>query len=160
MAFFLITPAIGWAWPALVPIVGAVAAALGYKHFAEPKGLLRGATSEALDKVRLERVPLDAVLAQVIAEEVGAEERIVLKRDEISLVFRKDALGKFFVDVLGPAAMTREALQQLGEEFARELVKKFAYHRITEQLERANVNVIEEKVEADGRITLRARKWE
>jgi hypothetical protein len=160
MPIFLIAPAIGWAWPALVPIVGAVASALGYQAFSDPKGILRGAVSQELDNIRIERVALDSVLAAVIAEEIGTEERIILKRDEVILVFRKDAQGKFYVDVLGPSEMNALELRALGEEFARELVQKFAYHKITEQLERANITVIEEKVEQNGNIVLRNRKWE
>ena len=86
MAFFLITPAIGWAWPALVPIVGAVAAALGYKHFAEPKGRLRGATSEALDKVRLERVPLVAAVTDRLREPIEHDVTNLLHRRERRLL--------------------------------------------------------------------------
>lgn len=160
MPFIVLTPAIGWAWPALLPILGAVASALGYKHFSEPKGILRGVLSQEMDGLRIERVALETVLAEVIAEEIGTEERLVLKRGEITLIFRKDALGKFYVDVMGPVAISALELKLLGEEFARELVKKFAYHKITEQLERVGTAVIEEKVEPDERVVLRMRRWQ
>ena len=160
MPFIVLTPAIGWAWPALAPILGAVASTLGFQKFSDPKGILRGVITQQLESVRLERVALDSVLAEVIAEEIGKEERLILKREEIILVFRKDALGKFFVDVLGPAEKTALELKRIGEEFAQEVVQKFAFHKINEQLERAGVTVVEERVEADGKIVMKARRWE
>lgn len=75
------------------------------------------------------------------------------------LVFRKDARGKFFVEVLGPRKATAYNLKIRAEEFARELVKKFAYHRLAEQLARTGAVVVSEEVAESGRITLTARKW-
>ncbi len=156
---FVLLPTIGWAWPALLPLAGAVASALGYQAFSQPKGILRGRLSNTMDKMRREVVPLDAVLANVIAEELGNEERLMFKRDEIILIFRKDARGKFFVEVSGPAEKTALDLKMRAEEFAAEMVKKFAYHRIAEQLTRRGAVVFEETVEDNGRVTMKARQW-
>ena len=155
----VILPMLGWAWPALLPIIGATASALGYKTFSDPKGILRGRLTRRMEKMRREKVALDSVLADVIAEELGNEERLMFERDEFILVFRKDARGKFFVEVSAPSDRTALDLKIRAEEFARELVKKFAYHKIAEQLTRAGANVYEEDVQPNGRITLRARKW-
>lgn len=160
MPFIVLTPAIGWAWPALLPILSSVAASLGFQKFSHPTGMLRGGVSNEMDQLRIERVALDSVLADVIAEEIGTEKRLTLKRDDIVLVFRKDALGKFHVDVMGPNSRTAMELKALGEQFAVELVQKFAYNKIITQLERTGVTVIDEKVEPDGRIILRTRKWQ
>lgn len=160
MPFIFLTPAIGWAWPALVPLIGSVASALGYKVFSDPKGIVRGVMSERLDNVRLERVTLAAAQVEVISESLGKEERITLTREQVVLVIRKDATGKFIIEVMGPKSMSSIELKSIGEEFARELVQKFAYHKINEQMERAGVTVLEEKVEADGKIVMQARKWD
>lgn len=155
----VILPMIGWAWPALLPIAGAVAGALGYKVLTDPKGPLRGAVTRQLETMRRETVALDQVLADVIAEEIGTEERLMFQRDDFILVFRKDARGKFFVEVSGPAEKTALDLKTRAEEFARELVRKFAYNRLAQQLQRAGATVVQEDVAEDGRITLQARRW-
>jgi hypothetical protein len=155
----IILPTIGWAWPALMPLAGAVASALGYKTFSDPKGLLRGQTTRLMENMRLESVPLDRVLAEVVSDEIGNEERLLFNREDLVVVFRKDARGKFFVDVLGPRAKSALDLKIRGEEFAREMVAKFAYHKIAEQLARTGAAVVDEQVESSGRVTLRARKW-
>jgi hypothetical protein len=154
-----IFPTLGWAWPALLPLIGGAAAALGYKQFSDPKGIFRGGVSNQLDKIRREIVPLDSVLSEVIAEEIGEEERLMFERDEFTLVFRKDARGKFFVEVSGPRNRTALDLKIRAEEFAGELVKKFAYHKIAEQLTRTGATVVEERVEENGRVTMTVRKW-
>jgi hypothetical protein len=159
MPIVILLPTIGWAWPALGPIVTAVASGLGYAKLGAPKGRLRGRVSQEMDAIRIETVPLDRVMADVVSEEIGREERVMFKKDDLTLVFRKDARGKFFVEVAGPAATAGLDLRRRGEEFARELVKKFAYHRLAEQLTRAGATIVEEKVEDSGRVTLSARKW-
>lgn len=143
----------------MLPLIGGAAAALGYKEFSNPKGALRGRLSNKLDKIRREIVPLDSVLAEVISEEIGDEERLMFERDDYTLVFRKDARGKFFVEVSGPTERTALDLKIRAEEFACELVKKFAYNKIAEQLTRTGATVVDEKIESNGRITLTARKW-
>jgi hypothetical protein len=159
MNLFVITPMIGWTWPAVWPIATAVAAGMGYKRFSDSKGALRGRTTRKLEQLRREVVPLDGVLADVIGEELGNEERIQFQRDELILVFRKDARGKFFVEVAGPADKAALDLKLRAEAFAVEMVKKFAYHKLAEQLVRTGAVVYEERIEENGRITLRARKW-
>ena len=156
----VIMPTIGWAWPALAPLAGAVAGALGYKVFSEPKGIVRGGISNRLDQMRREQVAMDSILTEVVAEELDAEERLLFERDDLILVFRKDGRGKFFVEVLGPREQSALNLKLRAEEFATELVRKFAYHRIQEQLARIGASVVEERVDEQGRIELRARRWQ
>ncbi len=155
----VILPTLGWTWVAVAPLVGAAASALGYQTFSDPKGLLRGRTVRQLEKLRLESVPLDRVLADLISEEIEREERLLFKRDDMMLVFRKDARGKFFVDVTGPRKKTALDLKLRAEEFARELVRKFAYHKIAQQLVRTGSEVVAERIEDNGRITLQVRRW-
>jgi hypothetical protein len=159
MNLFVITPMMGWTWPALWPIATVVAAGMGYKKLSDPKGRLRGETTLLMEKMRREVVSLDESLTEVIGEEIGNEERIQFQRDDFILVFRRDARGKFFVEVSGPRDKPALDLRIRAEEFADEIIRKFAYNKVVEQLTRAGANVFDEKVEKNGRITLRARKW-
>ena len=158
MPIFVISPIIGWTWPALLPIAAAAAGAMGYKTYSGPARKTK--LTRKLENLRREVVPLERELAEVVSDEVGNEERLNLERDGIVLVFRKDAQGKFFIEVVADKRkMSREQMRHLGQEFARELIKKFAYHKIAEQLERAGVEVVAEEVQDDGRIRLNARRW-
>ena len=160
MIFFL-APVIGWSWPALAPILTAAAAAMGYKKLTEggSNGWLRGKLTKKLENLRRETVALDSVLTEVIAEDLGTEERMAFQRDDILLIFRKDTRGKFFIDVSGPRKLTGNNLRIRGEEFARELVKKFAYHKMVEQIERRGATIVEEELRDNGDIVLQTRQW-
>lgn len=160
-AVFFMTPIIGWTWPALVPILTAAGAGLGYKMLnkAGERAFLRGKTSKQLDQIKRVTLPLDTVLSDIISEDLGNEERLQFTKDDIMIVFRKDARGKFFVDVSGPRKHTKLDLEIRGEEFATELIRKFAFHKMVEQIERRGATVVEEEVKEDGSITIRARQW-
>jgi hypothetical protein len=157
---FVLTPMVGWSWPALVPIIGASAAALGYKMLTDPtRPVLEGRVTKELKSMRRVKLPLDSVLSELIAEDLGHEERMNFRQEDIVLIFRKDARGKFFVEVSGPDRYTPTELQVRAEDFAREIVKKFAYHKMVEQIERRGATVVEEAVGEDGRIVIKARQW-
>lgn len=159
MNIFVLTPTIGWTWPLLWPYALAAAAGLGYRELTDAHGLFRGEVTRKLENLRRESVAIDEILTEVVADEVGRDERIQFTRDDLILVFRRDARGRFFVEVAGPADKTALDLRLRAEEFAVEIIRKFAYHKMAEQLARAGAEVIEETVSEDGRITLKARKW-
>lgn len=157
---YVLTPIVGWTWPALVPLLGATAAALGYQALTEPgKPVLKGRLTKKLEEIKRVTMPLDSMLTDVISEDLGVEERMTFKDGDIRLVFRKDAKGKFFVEVSGPHKFTGTQLQIRAEDFAREIIRKFAYHKMVEQIERRGATVVEESVEDDGRIVVKSRQW-
>lgn len=157
---YVLTPIVGWSWPALVPILGATAAAMGYKALTDPeRPVLKGRLTKQMEEMKRVKMPLDSILTDVIAEDLGAEERMTFQDGEIILVFRKDARGRFFVEVSGPHRYTGTQLQIRAEDFAREIVRKFAYHKMVEQIERRGATVVEESVEEDGRVVVKSRQW-
>ena len=157
----VVIPTIGWAWPALWPLAIAAGAALGYKAMSEQRAdsWIRNRLASKLDAIRRVSVPIDAVLADVIAEDLGAEERLAFERDDFLLVFRKDARGKFFVEVSGPRECTALNLKIRGEEFAREVAQRFAAHKMTELMERRGAVILTEEVKEQGKIELTGREW-
>jgi hypothetical protein len=158
---FVVLPTIGWSWPALAPIAAGVAAAMGYRSLTKGqlRDLLDGRLNARLHATRRHSLAIDSVLTEVIAEDLGAEERMAFERDGVTIVFRKDGRGKFHVDAVGPATETTLSLKIRGEEFARELVKKFAYHKMIEQIQKRGATVVEETVKENGDIVLLNRQW-
>lgn len=161
-SIFLLTPTLGWAWPAVAPIATLVAAGMGFRVMTESakNPLVQSKLTRQMNRIHRVTIPLDDVITDVISEEVGIEERLTFERDEFLLVFRKDGRGKFHVEVSGPKSQTVMNLRIRGEEFARELVKKFAYHKMVQQIERRGASIVEEVAnEADESVTLKARQW-
>ncbi len=160
-SIFIITPILGWSWPALTPLIAATAGTLGYRQITTPQrgGRREGVLAKATVKRRTAVLPLDKVLLEPVADEVGREQRLVFERDEIELVFRRDVRGKFSVETSGPESWTLETLRVQGREFAHALIQQFAHNRVVQELERRGMIIVEEEISENGDIVVRSRRW-
>ncbi len=158
---FVLTPTVGWAFPLLWPILMSTAGALGYKLYTSTAddAPLRGRLTAAMKKLRTERLALDELVTGVVAEDVGRDQVLRFVRDDITLVFKRDARGKFSIEVMGPDSRTAAELRALGEEFAYQLIQQFAYNRVMTEMERRGINVVSEHRDEEGNIILEMRRW-
>ena len=161
MPTFIITPIIGWSWPALLPIISAAAGYLGFTKFTgdSENDWLRGKITKELEALRTVQIPLGEAALDVVSEEIGRDERLSFKREDIVLTFRKDTRGKFFVEVTGIKTKTSRELREVGVEFMEQLVQLFAHNRIASELDKRGVQVVDESVNEAGEIILRTRRW-
>lgn len=161
MPIIIITPILGWTWVMLSPLVMATAGALGYKALTGDtlNDWLQKELANELKNLRKVRVPLEEVAADIVAEEMGREERLDFTKNNIVLTFRKDAHGKFFVEVTGPKTLTMPELLNMGDEFARTIVQQFSHHRIARELDMRGVHIVGEEVAENGDIIIQTRKW-
>ncbi len=160
-SLFIVTPILGWSWPAIAPLVTATAAAIGYRELTTPqqRGKRAGVLGKAQARRRTAVLPLDSVLVEPVADEIERERRLVYERDGVEVVFRRDARGKFLVEASGPENMTLAALRERGREFAFALVQQFAHNRVVQDLERRGVIIVDEEVAENGDIVVRTRRW-
>lgn len=158
---FVVTPILGWSWPALAPLITATAAALGYKQVTTPSERRgrAGVLAQATVKRRTAVLPLESVLLEPVADEVKREQRLVYEREGIELVFRRDSRGKFLVEVSGPDDLTLAELRGRGQQFAVALIRQFAHNRVVQELERRGMIVVGEEIAENGDIVVRARRW-
>jgi len=106
-------------------------------------------------------VPIDELIADVVGDELGRDERLIFEKDDFRLIFRRDTRGKFFVDVLGPKTTSASRLRSEAMAFASELAQEFVYNRVVREMEARGLNVVTEKVEEEsGDIVLELRKWQ
>ncbi|OQB21833.1 MAG: hypothetical protein BWY12_01218 [candidate division BRC1 bacterium ADurb.Bin183] len=161
MPIIIITPILGWTWVMLSPLVMATAGALGYKALTGDtlNDWLQKELANDLKNLRKVCVPLEEVVADIVAEEMGREERLDFTKNNIVLTFRKDAHGKFFVEVTGPKTLTMPELLNMGDEFARTIVQQFSHHRIARELDMRGVHIVGEEVAENGDIIIQTRKW-
>lgn len=158
----IITPAIGWSWPALAPIVTAVAAYYGYKAVtAMGEGaLFEGKLTQKLREMKLVEVALPIDVQEEIASELRTEEALRFVREDCILIFRRDVRGKFRVEVMTEnVERTRKELEDIGREFAMAVVQEFAHSRLVRELDRKGITVIGEERAENGDIVLRTRRW-
>ena len=162
MALYLITPLMGWTWPSLLPVAIAGAAGYGYQKLTgiDEKAWLRGRLTREMENLKRVSLPIDELIADVVGEEVGRDQRLVFKKDDYRLIFRRDAEGHFFVDVLGPRVVPSRTLREEALAFARELVQQFVYNRVVREMEARGIHVLQETTEEEtGDIILEARRW-
>lgn len=162
MPLIIITPLIGWAWPSLIPLALAAASVYGYRRLtgANEGAWMRGHLTTKMENLRRVTLPLDELMKDVVGEELGRDERLVFEKDEMRLVFRRDARSKFFVEVVGPRETPTSLLRKEAMAFAQELVQQFVYDRVTKEMEARGISVVGEEVkEENGSIEIQARRW-
>lgn len=160
-SIIVITPILGWSWPALTPLIAAAAATLGYTQLstAKTKGKAAGVLGKVLAKHRTAILALDELLVEPVADEVGRERMLVFERDEIQVVFRRDVRGKFQVEVSGPEDYTLAQLKAMGHEFAITLIRQFAHNRVVQEMERRGMIIVDEEINEEGDIVVRTKRW-
>ncbi|MGC8740744.1 MAG: DUF1257 domain-containing protein [Candidatus Sumerlaeaceae bacterium] len=160
-AIFVLTPTVGWAFPLLWPILMSTAGALGYKLYTSSAddAPLRGRLTAQMKKLRTVRLALDELVAGVVAEEVGREQVLRFVRDDVTLVFKRDARSKFSIEVIAPDTRTVTELRAIGEQFAYQLIQQFAYNRVITEMERRGANVVSEHRDEQGNIVIELRRW-
>ncbi len=160
-AIFFLTPILGWSWPALTPILVAAAGSLGYKMTTTRVTGKRGLTrlDQKLINLRMVELQMDEILKDAVCEELGHDEELHFQKDDILVSFGHDARGRFFIRVTGPKQRSAADLRLAGEEFARTLIQQFACHRVAAELDRRGIQIVEETMDDEGNIRLRARRW-
>ena len=161
MPRIVIAPILGWSWVMLSPLIMTAAGALGYSALSGKKmnDWLQKELNESLVNFKKVKISLDDIVADVVAEEIGREERIDFRKNDIVITFRKDAQGKFFVEVTGPRMKTSRELLIMGDEFAHNIVQQFAHHKVARELDQRGVHIVGEEVNENGDIVLHTRKW-
>jgi hypothetical protein len=158
---FALTPTVGWAFPLLWPVLLSTAGALGYKLYTSSAddAPLRGRLTQKIKDMRIVRLSLDEVLTGIVADEVGRDQVLRFVRDDIIVVFKRDARGSFAIEVMSDSSHSPQELRALGLEFAYQLIQQFAYHRVVTEMERRGANVVNERVDEEGNIILELRRW-
>lgn len=161
-AIFILTPTVGWATPLLWPILFTVAGALGYRQLTSvaDDALLKGELNRELNNIKTVTLPLDQLVKDMVSEEVGREQVLRFVKEDIVLVFKKDARGKFTIEVCGSKDRTTRELKAMGMEFAQNVIQQFSYNRMAQEMERRGANIIGEEVNENGDIVLKLRRWD
>jgi hypothetical protein len=156
---WFVTNALGWSFPALLPIVTAVAGALGYVEIPRlpQRSRLRGKLNRWLAGQRMVHASLEH--SEVVGERLRRDQELFFKKDDLLIVFRRDERGRFGIRVIGPTTRTAMELKELGQEFARIIIRKYTVQRITEELERRGLSIASVSTTESGEQEIIARKW-
>ena len=145
-AISILTPIVIASWP--VPssaILGAVTS-MGFALHAEAKQ----------EKPRKRKVETDVPNSEVVADQMGRGEKLVVQRDDVTVEIGRDERGACTVCVTGDKHSDRE-LRKIGEDVAGRIVQQYAYHKLMTELKKRNYTVVDEQVLADESVHLRIR---
>lgn len=149
---FTVTPVIaGLAWPILAGVISQALNAAGY-HVVENEALEREKSKAS------SQVDLELKNSEGLAETMGLEEKLVMRKEGITLTFTRGHDSRCKVHVAGEGISPAE-LKKAGQEAANKVVQAYAYHKVVDEAKKKGLQLVEEKTE-EGRIRLKFRKWE
>ena len=154
-AVCILTPVVVMAWPAFSAAVVAAAGSLGYQLAAEAKN------RPAAETVRkgANALELEIERSEVVTSQLARDQRIVVTREGVTVIFLRDARGKASLCVTG-TGQSDETLRALGEELSQAVVQQYVYQKLMDQMRSRGFNVVEEEVTEDRSIRLKVRHWE
>lgn len=145
-AVVVLVPVVVAAWPVVVSAVMAAATAAGFKRVKE----------ESKKKARKESVELTMENAEIVAEGMSPDERIVVEREGVRVTFSRDARGRFRTCVDGE--LPKERLRAIGEELSGAVIQQYVYRRLSQELGRNGFTTLAEEKAPDGAIRVRVRR--
>jgi len=163
-----LVPTVGYTWPALLPILMAQAAVLGYKAIDQDSAFSRfNKVTRQLQETQLISLDLKTALTErgvvlnvdIMTDELGNDRMLRFQKGDITLVFKQDTRGKLHVDVLGPNKIPKADLKREATEFAGRVIQAFAANRIVQELEKTNAVVVDQKTTDEQDIVLTLRRW-
>lgn len=152
----ILTPVVIAAWPAFSAAVVAAATSLGYQVAAEAATMKNNAGPPQKDS---RNVQLEIENSEVVTNQLGRDQRIVVTKGGITITFSRDARGKASLCVSGEGH-DKEELKAMGEELSQAVVQHYVYQKLMDEMRAHGFNVIEEETNADRSIHLKVRHWD
>lgn len=151
----VIVPAVMAAWPVLLPILTAAAAACGYvsAERAEARERVRGRNrGKSRDEVE---VPLEQ--SEVLAEAMQRDTSFTASKGDIRVTVSRDIRGQLRVSACGED-VAKDVLRQEAQALTNSIVQQYAYHKLMAELKQRGFQVAHESVTEDRRIRLTVRR--
>lgn len=151
-AVCVLTPLVIGSWPLIAAAVHGALASMGFSAVA-------GVSEQRLvDGPRGAERSVETELAQseVLDEQLGESESIVVQQDGLRIEFGRSARGVCTVCVSG--ARSHAELERIGAEVAGRVTQQFVYHRLMTELKQRNFDLLDERVEQDGSVRLHLRQ--
>jgi hypothetical protein len=152
----ILTPVVIAAWPAFSAAVVAAATSLGYQIASEAANTAKDARAISSDS---KNVRLEIENSEVVTNQLGRDQRIVVTKGGVTITFSRDARGKASLCVTGDGH-NKEELKALGQELSQAVVQQYVYQKLMDEMRARGFNVVEEEANADRSIRLKVRHWD
>ena len=148
----VLTPLVVATWPAFSAAVVAAASSLGYT-------LVSGSAQGHVEEDSTRKLNLEMAQSEIVTDSIGRDQRIVVARGGVTVVFSRDARGKASICVSG-TGHTDDALRSLGEELSQRVIQKYVYQRLMEEMKARQFVIVEEETDENNAIRLKVRHWD
>ena len=149
------TPVVIAAWPAFSAAVVAAATSLGYQIASDAAAMKNTPGPQKSSR----NVQLEIENSEVVTNQLGRDQRIVVTKGDITIAFARDARGKASLCVSGEGH-DKEELKALGEELSQAVVQQYVYQKLMDEMRARGFNIVEEETHSDRSIHLRVRHWD
>jgi len=151
----ILTPVVIAAWPQFSAAVVAAATSLGYALVDETIRQNQKNTTQTDGR----EINLEIEQSEIVTGQLGRDQRIRVTRNDVTVVFSRDARGKAAICVSG-GGYTDDELRAIGEELSQRVVQKYVYQRLTDEIKARQFIVVEEEVDENQAIRLKVRHWD
>jgi hypothetical protein len=152
-ACVIITPIVIANWPMIMSAISSAAAASGFN-------LAPDSTQWQEEEVTPQHNQLDLKMKNVqdVQGSMGRDEKIVVERDGVRVIFSRDGRGHFKTCVEGKRS--KAELEAIGQELGERVVQQYVYQRVAQELEAQGFVTLDEEQTEDQTIRLRVRRYE
>jgi hypothetical protein len=145
----VLAPIVIASWPVLAAAVVSAAASAGFRVVKDP--------AKAPTKAK-RRVDLAMQNADVVADSMAPDQKIVVEKDGVSVTFSRDARGRFSTCAQGDAS--DEELRMIGEDLSGRVIQQYVYRKLAQELGQSGFSTVSEEKAADGAIRLHVRRYQ
>lgn len=145
----VVAPIIIANWPAITAAVTAAVATMGFavaRQGAEEHG---AATT---------REEIEVEDSEILEAAAGTDRELVVERDGLRAVFRRDARGALRVCMEGNG-YSKAQMRQIGQDLIDRVTQQYVYHRVVTELKNRKMNIVDEEVTEDRTVKIRVRNW-
>ena len=87
---------------------------------------------------------------------MSPDEKIVVEREGVRVIFSRDARGQFRTCVEGN--LSKDQLQTIGEDLSGRVIQQYVYRRLSQELSQNGFTTLSEDKAPDGAIRLHVRR--
>ena len=151
-AVIVLTPIIITSWPA---ITAAITAAVGTAGFAIAR---HGESVEKVQTSTTAKEEIEVEDSEILEAAAGTDRELVVERDGLRAVFRRDARGALRVCMEGNG-YSKAQMRQIGQDLIDRVTQQYVYHRVVTELKNRKMNIVDEEVTEDRTVKIRVRNW-
>jgi hypothetical protein len=145
----VLAPVIIANWTVITAAVTAAIATMGFS-------VVRSSEEQTVGVSNRTREEIDVEDSEILEQAAGSGQEIVVEREGVRAIFRRDARGVLKVCMEGEGH-TKSDLRRIGDELIGRVTQQYVYHRVVTEMKNHNMAIVDEEVGEDRTVRIRVR---